>query len=101
MLGVGLLGGQPGAGELLVVFLAFLLLFGAEKLPTIARQIGRALEEFRRSAQRMRDELMRAAGDAEPPPDDAPPPGQPPQGSPPQWPEPKPPPYDDASSTRE
>lgn len=100
MLGVGFLGGQPGAGELLVVFLAFLLLFGAEKLPTIARQIGRALEEFRRSAQRMRDELMRAAGDAEPPPGDSPPPDAPP-GSPPEWPAPKPPPYDDASSTRE
>lgn len=100
MLGVGFLGGQPGAGELLVVFLVFLLLFGAEKLPAIARQIGRALEEFRRSAQRMRDELLRAAGEDEAPPANPSPPDAPP-GSPAEWPAPKPPPYDDASSTRE
>lgn len=92
LMGVGFLGGQPGAGELLVVFLVFLLLFGAEKLPTIARQIGRALEEFRRSAQRMRDELMRAAGDEEPLP------RNPPPYEPPEWPAPKPPHDDNASS---
>jgi len=37
------LGGSPGAGEMLVVFLAILLLFGAKRLPGIARSLGRAL----------------------------------------------------------
>ncbi len=55
------LGGSPGGGELLLVFVVFLLLFGAKKLPEIARTIGRALEEFRRSARQVRDEVINAA----------------------------------------
>ena len=79
------LGGSPGAGEMLVVFLAILLLFGAKRLPGIARSLGRALEEWRRSARQIRDELMNAAGDDASP--SAPKP-------PPTWPAPAPP-HDD------
>ncbi len=60
-------GGSPGTGEILLVFVVFLLLFGAHKLPEIARSLGRALEEFRRSAREIRDEMMNAA-DAPPSP---------------------------------
>jgi len=81
------LGGSPGAGELLVVFAAFLLLFGSKRLPGIARSLGRALEEWRRAARQMRDELMNADGEEAPPP--AP-------KSPPTWPvPPAAPPQDD------
>lgn len=96
------LGGSPGGGELLLVFVVFLLLFGAKKLPEIARMIGRALEEFSRSARQVRDEIMNAADPDAP----APPPAQPlgGRGEPPASPEPSPydsPPTEDAPSSEE
>jgi len=57
---VAVLGGSLGAGELIVVFLAVLLLFGSKNLPRIARSIGRALEELRRAARDFSGEITRA-----------------------------------------
>jgi sec-independent protein translocase protein TatA len=56
-----LFGGSLGSGEILLVLVVGLLLFGSKKLPEIARSLGRALEEFRRSAREIRDEIMNAA----------------------------------------
>ena len=53
-------GGAPSSGELILVFLAILLLFGAKRLPDIARNMGKALEEFRRAARDVSDEIMRS-----------------------------------------
>lgn len=36
-----------GTGEILVIFLAILLLFGGKKLPELARSLGQAMREFR------------------------------------------------------
>ncbi len=47
-------------GELLLVFVVALLLFGAQRLPGLARQLGRAVEQLRRSAQQVREEFMSA-----------------------------------------
>ena len=55
------LGGSPGGGELLLILVVVLLLFGSRRLPEIARSIGRAIEEFRRSAREIQDEVLRAA----------------------------------------
>ena len=52
--------GEIGGGELLVVFVAILLLFGSNRLPEIARSIGRALEELRHASQNFRDQIMDA-----------------------------------------
>lgn len=54
------LGGSPGGGEILVVFLALLLLFGAKRLPETARSLGKALAELRRAAREVSDEILRA-----------------------------------------
>ncbi|NLB55055.1 MAG: twin-arginine translocase TatA/TatE family subunit [Lentisphaerae bacterium] len=54
------IGGSVGAGELIVVFVVALVLFGSKKLPSIARTIGRAVGEFRRAAQDFSDDLMYA-----------------------------------------
>jgi sec-independent protein translocase protein TatA len=59
-------GGAPGGGEILLVLVVLLLLFGAKKLPGMARNLGHMLEEFRRAARDVSDELMQA--DAPPPP---------------------------------
>jgi sec-independent protein translocase protein TatA len=64
-------GGTPGGPEILVVLVALLLLFGAKRLPQIARNLGRSMEEFKKAARDVTDEVMRAA--------DEPPPPEPPQ----------------------
>lgn len=55
--------GAPGSSELILIFVAVLLLFGAKRLPSIARNMGKALEEFRRAARDVTDEIMRAESD--------------------------------------
>ncbi len=39
-----------GFGELLFILAAVLMLFGAEKIPELARSIGRAISEFKDAA---------------------------------------------------
>lgn len=44
-----------GFQELLLIFLVVLLLFGAKKLPDLARGMGQALREFRKAAKETED----------------------------------------------
>jgi sec-independent protein translocase protein TatA len=53
--------GIPGGPELLVVLLLVVLLFGADKLPKLARSSGQAMGEFRRGRDQIEDELREAA----------------------------------------
>ncbi len=41
---------MPGTPELIVIFLVVLLLFGPDKLPDLARNIGRGVREVRKIA---------------------------------------------------
>ncbi len=41
--------GMPGMGELVVIFLIVLVLFGAGKIPAIAKDIGSGIREFKKS----------------------------------------------------
>jgi sec-independent protein translocase protein TatA len=47
----------PGPFELLVILFVVLLLFGAKRLPDLARSLGKSLGEFKRG----RDEAERTA----------------------------------------
>ncbi|MCS3917818.1 Sec-independent protein translocase subunit TatA/TatB [Fervidibacter sacchari] len=47
-----------GTGELLVIFLIALLLFGPQKLPEIARWLGRATREARKAWEELQRQLM-------------------------------------------
>jgi TatA/E family protein of Tat protein translocase len=63
---IAFLGGAMGPGEIILVFLAVLVLFGPRRLPEIARTIGKVIHDLQRASQDFRDEVMRL--DEEPPP---------------------------------
>jgi len=42
---------RPGLGELLVILLIVLVVFGASRLPKVARSMGEAIKEFRKSVR--------------------------------------------------
>ena len=48
--------GMPGMGELVVIFLIILVLFGASKIPSIAKDIGSGIREFKKSIKGEPDE---------------------------------------------
>lgn len=48
-----------GMPELLVIFVIALLVFGPKELPKIGRTIGRAMAEFRRASDDLRDGIQR------------------------------------------
>jgi sec-independent protein translocase protein TatB len=50
-----------GFGELLMVVIVVLVVFGPERLPDVARQIGRFIGRVRLTTQRMLDELKNEA----------------------------------------
>lgn len=53
--------GIPGGPELLIVLLLVILLFGADKLPKLARSSGQAMGEFKQGREQIEDELTQAA----------------------------------------
>ena len=46
----------PGGPEWLVILLAFLLLFGARKLPELARSMGSSINQFKRGLKEEAEE---------------------------------------------
>ncbi len=55
---IGFLSGAPGPGELILIFLVVLLLFGPRKLPGFARTLGTLMQQLRRASNDFRDQLM-------------------------------------------
>ena len=45
-----------GIGELLIIFLILLLLFGAKRLPEIGRSLAKTLKEFRKAMKHLEKE---------------------------------------------
>jgi len=67
-----------GWPEIVVILAIFLLLFGAKKLPELARSMGRSIKEFKRATTSIEDDI-RSAMDEEPDAGGAP--AQPPKGA--------------------
>ena len=51
-----------GGGELMLVFLVFLLLFGANKIPEMAKGLGKGLKEFKKATDDIKRELSESTG---------------------------------------
>ena len=56
--------GGFGGMELAVIFLIAVLLFGANKIPKLARSTGQAMGEFRRGREEIEQELEEMTGEA-------------------------------------
>lgn len=54
--------------EILLILLAILILFGAKKLPELARGLGQGIREFKKSTRDIQEELEAAVDLDSPPP---------------------------------
>ena len=48
--------GNIGIGELLIILLIILVLFGSKRLPEIGKSLGEGIREFKKAAQGIKDE---------------------------------------------
>ena len=56
---------QFGMGELLIIFLAILVLFGAHQIPKVAKNLGQGMREFKKATRELTEDDTK---DAEAPP---------------------------------
>ena len=66
-----------GTGELVLILLLVLLLFGAKRLPDLARSIGKAFQEFKKASKEAETEIRQSV-DEQP---KTPPPANKPSGT--------------------
>lgn len=52
--------GTLGGGELAMIFVVILLLFGAKKLPELARGVGKSMGEFKKARDEFEREITRS-----------------------------------------
>ncbi len=64
-------------GELIIVLVAILVLFGAKKIPEFAKGLGQGIKEFKKASSDVTNEFHNAMNQETPPP---PPPVKPPAG---------------------
>jgi len=57
--------GPVGTPEIIFIAVLVLVLFGAKKLPTFARSMGRSLGEFKKARMEFEHEMQRAINEAE------------------------------------
>ena len=56
---------MPGWGELLVIFLVVLLLFGAKRIPDIASGLGRGIRDFKKALKDTQEEITKEGSTTE------------------------------------
>ena len=54
---------MPGGIEIFIVVLIVLLLFGAKRIPELARGIGQGIQEFRKASDDIKKEIDKGADD--------------------------------------
>ena len=60
--------GMPGPSEWIVILILALLLFGAKRLPELARGLGKSIKEFKRATSEVEDNIREAMKEEEKPP---------------------------------
>ncbi|WP_420028509.1 Sec-independent protein translocase subunit TatA/TatB [Halorussus lipolyticus] len=60
---IPLFGPVPGGMEMMVILLIAVLLFGANKIPKLARSTGEAMGEFKKGRQEVEEELREMQDD--------------------------------------
>ena len=58
--------GMPGGWELVVIVFLALLFFGAKRIPSLARSLGRGIREFKEGTKEIKTEIEEAAKKADP-----------------------------------
>ena len=53
--------GNLGAGEIILIVLVVLLLFGAKKIPELARGIGKGMSEFKKGLKDVETDIKSAS----------------------------------------
>ncbi len=56
--------GNLGAGEIILILLVILILFGAKKIPELAKGIGKGMSEFKKGLRDVENEIKDADKDA-------------------------------------
>jgi sec-independent protein translocase protein TatA len=64
--------GPLGTWEMVIIAVLVLVLFGAKKLPTFARSLGKSMGEFKKAREEFETELTRAQDDVMKSPTEAP-----------------------------
>jgi sec-independent protein translocase protein TatA len=57
-----------GGGEIILILALVLILFGAKKLPELAKGLGSGIKEFKKATRDVTDEIHSAMEDTPPPP---------------------------------
>jgi len=52
-----------GGGEIIVILVVILLLFGARKLPELAKGLGTGIKEFKKATREVTDEIQNAGNE--------------------------------------
>jgi len=55
-----------GGWQWIIILLAILLLFGARKIPELARGLGQGIKEFKKATREVTDEIHNAANETPP-----------------------------------
>jgi len=57
-----------GGGEIILILALILILFGAKKLPELAKGLGQGIKEFKKATKEVTDEVQSAMDDNSSPP---------------------------------
>lgn len=57
---------MPGGGEMILLLMAILLLFGGKKIPELMRGVGKGIREFNAAKASVKDEIEAGMKEEEP-----------------------------------
>ncbi len=58
-----LLIGGLGTGEVILIFTVVIILFGAKKIPEIARGLGKGIKEFKAASKEIKQEISKSTNE--------------------------------------